>query len=171
MLYPQNGSIAKGSRRRAPRAPVAAAVFSDPMVAATSTPCCHECDSNTSGTVVARRPPKRNAEIGTPFGSSHSGAIDGTCEAGEQNREFGWAATVLDSGVHDWPFQSVRCAGGSSVRSSHHTSPSSVSAVLVNTVFASMACSALGFDFSLVPGATPKNPNSGLIAWRRPSSP
>src|ERR1700712_3599443 len=124
------------------------------MVAATSTPCCQECDSNTSGTVVARRPPKRNAEIGTPFGSCHSGAIDGTCEAGEQKRELGGAAVPSDSGGHDWPFQSVRCAGAAAVRSSHHTSPSSVSAVLVNTVLASIAWSALGFDDSLVPGAT-----------------
>src|SRR5215212_11325083 len=102
MLYPQKGSIANGSRRSSPRPPKAAAVFSEPMVAATSTPCCHECDSNTSGTVVARRPPNRNAEIGTPFGSCHSGAIDGTCAAGAQKREFGCAAGVdaLD-GVHD----------------------------------------------------------------------
>src|SRR6201995_1432310 len=137
----------------------------------TSTPCCHECDSNTSGTVVARRPPNRNAEIGTPSGSCHSGAIDGHCEAATVKREFGCAAGGPVAGVHDWPFQSVRCAGGSSVRSSHHTSPSSVSAVLVNTALASMVCSALGLECSLVPGATPKNPNSGLIACSRPSSP
>ena len=30
---------------------------------------------------------------------------------------------------------------------------------------------ALGFDRSLVPGATPKNPNSGLMACRRTSAP
>ena len=41
----------------------------------------------------------------------------------------------------------------------------------MNTVFASSVCSAFGFEFSLVPGATPKNPNSGLMACRRPSSP
>src|SRR5436190_19647419 len=106
--------------------------------------------SNTSGTVVARRPPNRNAEIGTPFGSSHSGAIDGHCDAGTQKRELGWAAGPSDAGVHDWPFQSVRCAGGSSVRSSHHTSPSSVSAVLVITVLVSIVSSALGLEFSWV---------------------
>src|SRR6185436_8003116 len=138
MLYPQNGSIANGSRRSSPSPPNAAAVFSEPMVAATSTPCCHDCDSNTSGTVVARRPPKRKAEIGTPFGSSHSGAIDGHCDAGTQKRELGCAAGPSDSGVHGWPFQSVQCEGAWSVRSSHHTSPSSVRAVLVNTVLASI---------------------------------
>ena len=126
------------------------------------------CDSNTSGTVVARRPPNRNAEIGTPAGSCHSGAIDGHCAAGTQNREFGCAAGRPAAGVHDLPRQSVRCAGGSWVMSSHHTSPSSVSAVFVNTVLRSRVCIAFGFDRSLVPGATPKNPNSGLIAWRRP---
>ena len=30
---------------------------------------------------------------------------------------------------------------------------------------------ALGLVSSPVPGATPKNPASGLMAWRRPSSP
>src|SRR5215510_3813044 len=134
------------------------------MVAATSTPCCHECDSNTRGTVVARRPPKRNAEIGTPFGSSHSGAMTGHCDAGTQNREFGWAAGVSDAGVHSLRRQSVQCAGGSFVIPSHHTSPSSVSAVFVNTVFLVNVSIAFGFVSMLVPGATPKNPNSGLIA-------
>ena len=32
--------------------------------------------------MVARRPPNRNASIGTPSGSSHSGAIDGHWAAG-----------------------------------------------------------------------------------------
>src|SRR5918996_800018 len=56
------------------------------------------------------------AEIGTPLGSSHSGAIDGHCPAGAVKR-------------------------------------------------------ALGLVFSDVPGATPKNPASGLMAYRRPSGP
>src|SRR5262245_15172677 len=99
--------MAKGSRRSSPRPPVAAAVFSEPIVAATSTPWLQLRDSNTSGTVVARRPPKRNAEMGTPAGSCHSGAMDGHCEAGTQKREFGWAAGVPDAGVHDWLRQSV----------------------------------------------------------------
>ena len=41
----------------------------------------------------------------------------------------------------------------------------------MNTVLVSMVCSAFGLERSLVPGATPKKPNSGLIACRRPSSP
>ena len=98
------------------------------MIEPRNTPCCQSKDSVTSGTLVARRPPKRMAEIGTPAGSSHSGAIDGHWAAATVNRALGWAAGVPDSGVQSWPFQSMRWAGGSSVRPSHQTSPSSVSA-------------------------------------------
>ena len=55
---------------------------------------------------------------------------------------------------------------------SHQMSPSSVSATLVKIELPfSMVRIALGLVFSLVPGATPKKPNSGLTAYRRPSSP
>ena len=54
---------------------------------------------------------------------------------------------------------------------SHHTSPSSVSAMLVKIVFSRIVAMALGLVFSPVPGATPKKPVSGLMAYRRPSSP
>jgi hypothetical protein len=111
------------------------------------------------------------AEIGTPSGSSHSEAIAGSCDAGEVKRALGWAAGVPDAGVQSWPLQSVRWEGGSSVICSHHTSPSSVSAVLVKTELADMVIMALRLVRSLVPGATPKNPFSGLIARRRPSGP
>ena len=40
-------------------------------------PCCQSRACVTSGTVVLRLPPNRIAEIGTPFGSSHSGATIG----------------------------------------------------------------------------------------------
>ncbi len=36
---------------------------------------------------------------------------------------------------------------------------------------ASMVCIAFGLESALVPGATPKKPNSGFTAYRRPSSP
>ena len=36
---------------------------------------------------------------------------------------------------------------------------------------AAMVRMALGLDFQLVPGATPKKPNSGLTAYSRPSLP
>ena len=48
---------------------------------------------------------------------------------------------------------------------SHQTSPSSVSAVLVKIELpAAIVRMALGLVFQLVPGATPKKPNSGLTA-------
>ena len=156
--------MAKGSKRSSPTVPAAAAVFSDDMIEPRNTPCCQSNASVTSGTLVARRPPKRMAEIGTPAGSSHSGAIDGHCDAGAVKRALGWAAGASDSGVQSWPFQSMRCAGGSSVMSSHHTSPSSVRAQLVKMVLPRTDCMALGFVFSDVPGATPKKPASGLMA-------
>ena len=69
------------------------------------------------------------------------------------------------------PFQSIRWSGSPS-RPSHHTSLSSVSATLVKTVLpAAMVFIAFGFDVQLVPGATPKKPNSGLTAYSRPSLP
>ena len=79
---------------------------------------------------------------------------------------------VSDSGVHDWPFQSVRCAGGSSVQVlPPHVAVVGERGVGEHGVGVHACGSAFGFEFSLVPGATPKNPNSGLMACRRPSSP
>ena len=102
--------------------------------------------------------------MGTPLGSSHSGAIVGHCDAGAVKRALGWAAGSLLSGVQSRPFQSVRCAGGVPVSPSHHTSPSSVRATLVKMQLACSVSIALLFVDSPVPGATPKNPASGLIA-------
>ena len=56
--------MAKGSRRRLPTAPAAAAVVSDAMIEPRNTPCSQSKDWSTSGTTDARRPPKRIAEIG-----------------------------------------------------------------------------------------------------------
>ena len=47
---------------------------------------------------------------------------------------------------------------------SHQTSPSSVLAQLVKIPLRSIVAIALGLVCSPVPGATPKNPASGLIA-------
>src|SRR3954449_12554509 len=159
-----NGIMAKGSKRTSPTVPAAAAVFSEDITEPRNTPCCQSKASVTSGTLVARRPPKRIAEIGTPFGSSHSGAIDGHCDAGAVNRAFGWAAGVSDFGVQSLPFQSVRCDGHSSVSPSHQMSSSSVFATLVKMQLPHSVLSALGFVFSPVPGATPKKPASELMA-------
>src|SRR5580704_16774337 len=118
--------------------------------------------------VVARRPPKMKALIGTPFGSSQAGSIVGHWDAGAVKRALGWAAFAPVSlpicGVHFSPRQSRHSAGGSSVMPSHHTPPSGVRATLVKIVFLLSDAIALGFVFALVPGATPKNPVSGLIA-------
>src|SRR5919197_789834 len=54
---------------------------------------------------------------------------------------------------------------------SHQMSPSSVRAQFVKTEHRRTVAIAFGLVFSLVPGATPKNPASGLIAWSRPSGP
>src|SRR6202046_504536 len=124
--------------------------------------------------VVARRPPKLSALMGTPCGSSHAGSMVGHCDAGAVKREFGCAAVAPVSwaifGVHRLPRQSVHSAGGSSVMPAHHTPPSGVSATLVKIVLLASAAIAFGFVFTDVPGATPKNPASGLIARSRPLS-
>src|SRR5215831_16077100 len=164
MLYPQKGSMAMGSRRSRPTLPAAAAVVSLLVVAPRNVPCCQVKDSVTRGTIFARRPPKRMASIGTPLGSSHSFAMTGHCLAGVVKRAFGCAAERADCGFHGRRSQSINSEGLSSVIPSHHTSTSGVIAQFVKIVFRATVSIALGFDFMLVPGATPKNPASGLIA-------
>src|SRR5216683_5672799 len=124
--------------------------------------------------VVARRPPKMIALIGTPFGSSQAGSMVGHCDAGAVKRAFGCAAFAPVSfaicGVHFLPRQSRHSAGGSSVIPSHQTPPSGVKATFVKIVFFASVAIALGLVFALVLGATPKNPASGLIARSWPVS-
>src|SRR3954463_4242731 len=166
-----NGSIAIGSRRTTPTWPTAAAVVSELKVAPMNVPCVQSRASVTSGIVVGRRPPNRMASIGTPRGSSYSGARIGHCLIGVQYRLLGWLESSSLSGVQGSPFQLVAWAGVFS-RPSHQMSPSSVRATLVNTELPWLIVRmALGLVCSLVPGATPKNPYSGLTAHSRPSSP
>src|SRR6478672_3440959 len=112
------------------------------------------------------------ALIGTPFGFSQSGSMVGHCEAGAVNRAFGCAAfapvCLAISGVHLLPCQSVHSAGGSSVMPSHQTPPSGVNATLVKIEFFASVAMAFVLVLLDVPGATPKNPASGLMACRRP---
>src|SRR5580692_5372416 len=125
-----------GSRRTLPMVPAAAAVISDPMVAPTYTPAVQLNAWKTSGMVVARRPPKINALIGTPFGSSHAGSIVGHCEAGAVKRDLGGPEAALP----------VEALGGWFVRHpSHQTPPSGVSATLVKIEFFASVFMALGF--------------------------
>ena len=105
-----------------------------------------------------------NALIGTPVGLSHCGSITGFCSAGAVKRAFGCDALVSESGVQSLPCQSMACAGGAPSMPSHHTSPSSVRATLVKIVLARIDSIADGFVAYDVPGATPKYPDSGLIA-------
>src|SRR5437660_12932762 len=113
------------------------------------------------------------AVIGTPVGSSQAESIVGHCDAGAVKRALGWAALApvffAISGVQRLPCQSTHSAGGSSVMPSHQTPPSGVSATLVKIVFFESEAIALGFVLTDVPGATPKNPASGLMARKRPS--
>src|SRR5690349_11610738 len=111
------------------------------------------------------------AEIGTPFGSSQAGSMTGHCAAGVVNRPLGCAALRPEFGVHDSPSQSIKCSGASFVIPSHQTSLSSVKATLVKMVLHLIVRIALGLDSKEVPGATPKKPASGLIAYKRPSFP
>src|SRR5271167_378225 len=111
--------MAIGSRRTTPTAPVAAAVVSDAMVAPRNTPCCQLRDWYTSGMSVARRPPNRIAEIGTPLGSSQCGDIDGHWCAGVVKRELGCAALVSLAGVHGRPCQSSASWGGEPIPSQY----------------------------------------------------
>src|SRR5437016_10409099 len=54
---------------------------------------------------------------------------------------------------------------------SHQMSLSSVMAQFVKIEFLAAVSMALRFDCSFVPGATPKKPYSGLMAYSRPSAP
>src|SRR6478752_3304922 len=109
--------------------------------------------------------------MGTPRGSSQSGSSAGFCVAGAVKRALGCEALASDAGVQSLPCQSIACAGGSPSMPSHHTSPSSVSATLVKIVLARIDSNADGLVEYDVPGATPKYPASGLIAYSLPSAP
>src|SRR6266568_5949144 len=120
---------------------------------------------------LLRRPPKMKALIGTPLGFSQSGSIEGHWPAGAVKRELGWAAFRPQPGVQGLPCQSVSSAGGVSVIPSHQMSPSGVRATLVKMELAAHDAMALGLDLAEVPGATPKKPYSGLMAYSWPSGP
>ncbi len=105
---------------------------------------------------MARRPPKMMALMGTPAGSSQNLEIAGLLPAGAVKRELGWAAFSVEPGFQGRPFQSVSSVGTGPSMPSHQTSPSGVTATLVKMVSCEMVFIALGLDFMLVPGATPK---------------
>ena len=84
--------------------------------------------------------------MGTPAGSSHSGAMTGHCAAGAVKRALGCEDAPSDAGVQSLPRQSVRRSGLSSVMPSHQTSPSGVLATLVNSAFSRMQSIADGLE-------------------------
>src|SRR5262245_6587967 len=141
------------------------------MIEPMKTPCSQSYASRTSGTTLARRPPNRIASIGTPAGSSHSAAMDGHWDAGVVNRAFGCAAGWSASGVQSAPCQSIAWAGLSFVLPSHQPAQPLVRAQFVKIEHSRIVSIAFGFVDLPVPGATPKNPYSGLIAYSRPSFP
>jgi hypothetical protein len=109
--------------------------------------------------------------MGTPLGFSHSGSMTGHWLAGVVYRALACATGRPHPGVHSLPVQSTHAAGGSFDIPSHQTSPSGVSPTLVKMLFFFMVTIALRLEELDVPGATPKNPASGLMAYSRPSSP
>ncbi len=100
----------------------------------------------TSGTVVARRPPKMIALMGTPCGSSAKRDLTGLFDAGAVKRAFGCAAFSVDPFFHGRPCQSVSSSGTSPSLPSHQTSPSGVSATFVKIVSFITVFIAFGFD-------------------------
>src|SRR5581483_6548435 len=142
--------MAIGSRRNWPTFPAAAAVVSLLAVAPRKVPCCQLNASVTSGTIPARRPPKRMASMGTPSGFSNSGAITGHWLAGVVKRALGCAAFRPASGVYGRRFQTISYAGFFSVIASHPTSPSGVTAQLEKIEFRVAVSMAYAFDFMLV---------------------
>jgi len=164
--YPQKGSIAIGSCLTTPTWPLAAAVVSEVMADPMNTPWSQLLDWCTSGSALALLPPNMMASIGTPSPVKNSSAMVGQFSAGAVNLELGWAPFSVEVlPFHGFPSQSSPFSGGFLSSFSHHTVLSSrFLATLVNMVFLCVVLRAFGFDFSLVPGATPKNPFSGFTA-------
>src|SRR5260221_14580334 len=101
----------------------------------------------------------------TPPAAPHSGEFRGVSDPAPLSRASGCAAPPFE-GSHFSPRHVINPAGGSPPIPSHHGSFSAVTPVLVKIVLRVSASITFGLVFLLVPGATPKNPDSGLIACR-----
>ena len=109
----------------------------------------------------------RSAERARRRGSSHRGPQDGHCwTAGAVKRLLGVSRlTRPRSRSNGCPFQSIsRRSGRLSVLPSHQTCRQVERDVGVDRVAAPMVAIAFGLVRAPVPGATPKNPASGLMA-------
>src|ERR1044072_1492574 len=103
MLYPQNASMAIGSRRTTPTLPVMAAVVSETSVAAMYKPSSQLGASTMSGTVDEGLPEKTKAAIGSRCGSCPLGSMEGHSTAAAVTRPLGAAESrpfLPSSGVH-----------------------------------------------------------------------
>jgi len=161
--------MANGSRLSCPTLPAAAVVVSLPMIAPRNTPCCQVKASVTSGITEGRRPPKSMALIGTPrrvfpLRGDHRALAGRRGEPRVGMR--GLAPAVRRPGPPQPVDERCRLLVGHLL---HQTSPFGAMAQLVKIECRPSVSIALAFDFMLVPGATPKNPASGLMACRRPS--
>src|SRR3954466_996469 len=100
------------------------------------------------------------AETGTPLGSLAAGSSAGLFVIGAVKGLLGGAALRPVwrpiSGVHSWPVQSIRRAGGSGVFPSHQTSPSGVGPTLLWMVSPDTAAIAFGWVPRWARGRTPK---------------
>src|ERR1700683_2019095 len=109
------------------------------------------------------------AEMGMPSGSSQWAEIEGDCFAETVYREFGCAAGPIP-GFQSSPFQLMSSSCGTPLMPSHQGSREvAVMATLVKMASCCSAVLTFGLVFALLPGATPKNPASGLMARREPS--
>jgi len=95
--------------------------------------------------------------------------MTGHCLRG-RNRAFGCAAARPQPGVHSWPFH--QCTWRAVHRSClpPHIPVVSKCDIGKNRIFVIVSI-ALGLESMEVPGATPKKPFSGLMAYNRPSLP
>jgi len=111
-----------------------------------------------------------NALIGTPFGFSQSGSTLGHWLTGEVKRALGCAR------VSCWPASSpCRASRSDGPAFRRPCLPTRRRVVGQRDVgeneFFAIVFIAFGLVCIEVPGATPKKPASGLIAYRRPSAP
>src|SRR3989338_7835264 len=101
--------------------------------------------------------------------------MDGHPDIGAVKRAFGCAPFMISPfaslmpGRQGLPSQSMPSSGTGGSPSSHQTVPSIFRRTLVNMVFFRIVTIALRLDLEFVPGATPKNPDSGFIAHNAPS--
>jgi hypothetical protein len=112
-------------------------------------------------------PAARSSAPSAPLEHTHTNAHTHTHTRNDGTRTL-HMCTKPSRSLHPPPHS--RAASPPPHAPSHHTSMSGVSATFVNTEFARIDSIAFAFVWYEVPGATPKKPASGLIAYSFPSS-